>query len=384
MLLTEFIRDNHQSIVEDWVKFAGSMLPWAEGMDAVSLRDHAEELLKAVVADMKTPQTILEQSEKSKGNSVDGVLAKVGQKHASDRLESGISLKQLVSEFRALRASVLSRWEAVNSNTNGEVTRFNEAIDEALAKSTSQYSETLSNTREEFLGILGHDLRNPLGAIVMGAGILTECGDEESIEVANSILTSAERMSRMVNDLLDLTRTRLGSGIPILPKPIDLRPVCEQVVQELRSIHKDVNIVCEFKGRTTGNWDGDRLAQTVSNLLTNAINYGDRQRPVSLHVEEAGEQISIRVHNFGPPIPPSALKTIFAPMSRGPSGHRSPESNSNGLGLGLYIASEIVSAHGGKIEVKSGDHVGTTFTLNLPYESFERSHRTGKPPQGSK
>ncbi|RYZ60502.1 MAG: HAMP domain-containing histidine kinase [Proteobacteria bacterium] len=234
MRLTEFIHANHKSIIEDWVAFARTLSPWSDGMGEASLRDHAEELLTAVVKDMNSPQTLMQQSEKSKGNALDGALALIGQKHASDRLETGISLDQLVSEFRALRASVLTQWERTQSNSQGEITRFNEAIDETLAESTARYSETVNATREQFLGILGHDLRNPIGAIIMGAQLLIESGGLESVEIATGILNSGNRMSRMVNDLLDLTRTRLGSGIPVVLSGSNLETVCRQAIAELQ------------------------------------------------------------------------------------------------------------------------------------------------------
>ena len=174
MRLTEFIQSNHESIVAQWVEFAATMLPWAEGMTEKDLQDHASELLTAVVIDMKSPQSEDQKSEKSKGHAIEGKLTEVGHKHASDRLETGFNLNQLVSEFRALRASVLQLWEQAQGEAQGEVTRFNEAIDEILGTSTTRYSEAVQNTREQFLAILSHDLRNPIGAITMGAELLSE------------------------------------------------------------------------------------------------------------------------------------------------------------------------------------------------------------------
>ena len=111
MGLTEFIQSNHEQIIAEWVEFARSLLPWAEGMSEAGMRDHAAELLNAVVDDMKRPQSGRQRSEKSKGHAEEGALTSVGQKHASDRLETGLNLNQLVSEYRALRASVLRLWE---------------------------------------------------------------------------------------------------------------------------------------------------------------------------------------------------------------------------------------------------------------------------------
>ncbi|RYZ73632.1 MAG: HAMP domain-containing histidine kinase [Proteobacteria bacterium] len=375
MRLTEFITANHESIVEEWVEFAGTLLPWAEDMDAVGLRDHAVELLAAVVEDMNSPQTQSEQSEKSRGNATDGELAKVGQAHALDRLESGISLKQLVSEFRALRASVHRKWEDSQSDLGGEVTRFNESIDEALVKSIARYSETVNTTREQFLAILGHDLRNPIGAILMAGGLLTELEGREDAEIARSIVNSAERMSRMVNDLLDLTRTRLGSGIPVSLHPMQLTAVCQQTVRELQVMHPKAILKFYPTGDLSGEWDRDRLAQTVSNLLANAKQYGDISQPITVAATGKEDRIIITVHNEGPPIPHNAMKTIFAPMARHMPGAQKSDTNVSGLGLGLFIASEIVSAHGGTLRVESTGKKGTTFEFVLPRHPAPRSKR---------
>jgi len=243
--------------------------PWAKGLSKKDLRDHAEELLSAIVSDMKLSQSRHQQSEKSKGREAGGTLSGVGKKHAIDRLESGLTLDQLVSEYRALRASVLRLWEASEGDKNGEMTRFNEAIDETLAESAVWYSDKMAHTREQFLDILGHDLRNPPASILVGATLLTKSErlEVKEVGVATRILNSAGRMNRMVSDLLDLTRTRLGAGIPVTPKPMDLTPVCQQVVAELEAIHPDCKLQFESKGDLHGEWDSDRLTQVISNLV---------------------------------------------------------------------------------------------------------------------
>ncbi|MBC7661580.1 MAG: sensor histidine kinase [Chitinophagaceae bacterium] len=366
MKLTQFIHENHKIIIDDWVAFARTLHPWSEGMNKKSLSDHADELLTAIVTDMKSPQTLKEQSEKSKGNVIDGALAIIGQKHASDRLQTGISLDQLVSEFRALRASVLRLWEKAQGDDQGEITRFNEAIDETLAKSTTRYAETVNTTREQFLGILGHDLRNPIGAIIMGATLMADSSDHENVEVAASIRSSAERMSRMVNDLLDLTRTRLGAGIPVTLNDMELNAVCRQSISELRATHPETEFCFDTHEDIYGRWDTDRLSQVVSNLVANAIQYGSLGDPITIQTSTNDGHAILKVHNEGEPIPEHILHTIFAPMTRHQSAGQKVDTNVTGLGLGLYIASEIVTAHCGRIYVKSNEAIGTTFTVTLP------------------
>ena len=245
------------------------------------------------------------------------------------------------------------------------MTRFNEAIDESLTESIVRYSEVLDHTREQFLAILGHDLRNPLGAIVTGATILTISDDigARQIKVAARILNSATRMARMVSDLLDLTRTRLGAGIPITPKRMDLAPLCEQVLSELEAVYPESRLRAECTGDVIGEWDSDRLTQVVSNLVANALQLGGAGSVVNVAVDgEDGAEVVLRVHNDGPRIPEHDMKQIFEPMIR----RAAPDGDRNARGLGLYIAREIVTAHGGAIDATSSDRGGTTFTVKLP------------------
>ncbi|MBK8171279.1 MAG: sensor histidine kinase [Sandaracinaceae bacterium] len=366
MRLTKFIDANHEKIIGEWIEFAATLVPWAKGMSEKDLRDHAEELLTAVVKDMEAPQSKIEQSDKSQGLTSAGALASVGHKHASQRLDTGFNLDQLLAEYRALRASVLRLWEESTGNKQNDVTRFNEAIDESLTESTTRYSEILDRTREQFLAMLGHDLRTPLGAIVMGASLLTrtESLDDRQARVAARILNSAHRMDRMVSDLLDFTRTRLGTGIPITTKAMDAAPVCEQVVAELGAIHPDSTLRLELRGDLRGEWDSDRLNQVISNLVANALQYGGEDGPVIFSAEGHPDEVVLRVRNTGATIPAATLKKMFEPMVRHSS--QSTDRNATGLGLGLYIAREVVTAHRGSIDVTSTAKDGTTFTVRLP------------------
>jgi signal transduction histidine kinase len=364
--LCDFIQQHRRAIVEEWVLFARTLTPWAKGLSKKDLRDHAEELLGVIVSDMKSSQSGLQQSEKAKGHDRGGALCAVGKKHAIDRLAGGLRLDQLVSEFRALRASVLRLWDQREPDQNGEMIRFNEAIDETLAESALWYTEQIAQTREQFLDILGHELRNPLHSIVVGATMLTksEALDVKHVGVATRILNSAGRMNRMVSDLLDLTRTRLGVGIPVTPKPTDLTPLCQQVVAELEAIHPDCQLQFESKGDLHGEWDSDRLTQVISNLVANALQYGCEDGAVRVVAHAHADEVVLRVHNEGPSISEDAMKKIFEPMTRQPT--QNGDKHTTGLGLGLYIAREIVTAHGGTIAVASAETEGTTFTVQIP------------------
>ena len=368
--LAEFIDGQRAAIVEEWKDFAQSLTPAASGMTAIALRDHADDILSAIVLDMRSQQTTAEQAEKSKGRGTAQRLGEIGRIHAALRIENGFKLGQLVAEYRALRASVLRLWEG----TDGQgVTRFNESIDEALTEAVESFTKTTEHYRDQSLGILGHDLRNPLSAIIMGSTLLvnSESLDDKGVRVAARMLNSANRMNRMISDLLDLTRTRFGDRIPIVRVPMDLEPLCRQVVAELEGVLPSGRLRFAPQGDLYGEWDHDRIAQVLSNLVRNAIQHGGANDPILLVARDDGDTIAITVHNGGPPIPERALTTIFEPMIR----HVADEKANAGFGLGLYIATQIVLAHGGTLDASSTEERGTTFTARLP-RRVPRAERT--------
>jgi signal transduction histidine kinase len=175
-------------------------------------------------------------------------------------------------------------------------------------------------------------------------------------------MNSAQRMERMIADLLDLTRVRLGGTLPLKRRPANLRQICEEAAIECRAGRPDAVLRVDAGGNLQGDWDADRLAQVVSNLLGNAIQHGGGT-PVTVTAREDGDAVTLAVHNGGAPVPPEALPFIFEPLARGQSENTT---GSRSIGLGLFIARAIVSAHGGEIHVSSSSEDGTTFTVRLP------------------
>jgi signal transduction histidine kinase len=361
-----------EAILQAWEDFARTIEPPALTMDDVELRDHAQLMLTAIAADLELPQTPQEQSEKSKGNAPREKHDTAAETHAEARLLSGYSVEQLVSEYRALRSSVLHLWTsqtATGQHTDMEdMTRFNEAVDQALAESVARFARLVKQSENMFLAILGHDLRNPLGTVITGATFIMRATDVPSkyVLAATRIFNSGQRMNKLIADLIDFTRTHLGAGIPIKPKKMNLAEVCMNVVDELRTSHPERFIDFEPGGREEVHGDDNRLAQVLSNLIGNALQYGARHEPVAVRLWSTEHEVSISVNNSGPVIPAKKLGSVFEPLVRLAAKEDLDGARETSLGIGMYIAREIVSAHHGKISVESNATDGTTFTVILP------------------
>ncbi|HYO71661.1 MAG TPA: ATP-binding protein, partial [Archangium sp.] len=217
----------------------------------------------------------------------------------------------------------------------------------------------------QLIGIVSHDLRNPLGAITLGATALLQRGGLEERQAKNvvRIHSSAERAIRLIRDLLDFTQARLGGGIPVSRQPMELHGVTRQVVDEVRMAHPERHIDVETRGDGRGHWDADRLAQVLTNLLSNALSYSPPGTPVKVRTRGEDGAVVLEVWNAGEPIPPEQLPRLFEPLERG-AGQKDRAGRS--IGLGLFIVRNIVEAHGGTITVRSGEAEGTAFTVRLP------------------
>jgi signal transduction histidine kinase len=220
----------------------------------------------------------------------------------------------------------------------------------------------VSDLREHFIAVLGHDLRNPLAAISAGAELLlTTPLNRKASRMANVIQASAKRMSGLIDDVMDFARGRLGSGL-ILTRDgsTSVKPILDQVIEELRSTRADRTIETDFALEEPVNCDPARIAQLLSNLLGNAMTHGAPGQPVRVGASARHGCFELSVSNGGDPIPPVALERLFQPFFRG-----STQPSQQGLGLGLYIASEIARAHGGAINVRSTP-AETRFTFRMP------------------
>jgi two-component system sensor histidine kinase/response regulator len=215
--------------------------------------------------------------------------------------------------------------------------------------------------RERFMGMLAHDLRQPLNAIFMATSLLTnQLRGSQSSSVVAIQARAAERMKRMIAELLDFTRIRPETGMPIQRHPTDLVSVVGSIIEEFRAAHPARDFHFESPASCRGKWDPDRLAQVCSNLIGNAIEHSDPDSPVGVllrcHDDSTAELV---ITNFGRPLSEAKLSQLFLPFRRG-------STRPDGVGLGLYIVHEIVAAHGGTVTAKSEDGL-TQFSVRLPY-----------------
>lgn len=377
MRLADFILSNQEPILEAWETFART-IGAGEFLDQLALRDHAADILQATARDMKSAQTAAQRTKKSKGwdhPSEDDALEGASDAHAVSRLSLGFDMLEVMSEYRALRASVLQLWRDslpdADERDVDDLTRFNESMDQSLAKAVASYAKRVDQARDMFLAILSHDLRNPLGAITMSAKVLPlVSGNKAEIEQCGlRIARSATVMERMISDLLDYTRTRLGAGMPVKPEAFDLAELGRDLHEEFQASHPKQKIQFRSEGNLRGRWDSDRVRQAISNLMGNAIQHGSADFPVTLSLRGEASNVFIDVHNGGEPIPPGELPKIFDPLIRGSSADEPKKNRPGSIGMGLYIAREVAKSHNGRIDVTSTKKAGTSFTIRLPRES---------------
>jgi signal transduction histidine kinase len=335
-------------------------------MGSLELRDHAQQILEAIAADLSEPQSREAQAAKSMGLAPAPFPARetAAQTHAVLRAKSGYDIKQLASEYRALRASVLVMWMDAclpAAPPLQDVIRFNEAIDQALAESIGHFSAQVDQARNLLLGMLSHDMRSPLQTVQMTALYLGQLHAGADVSAAaGRLISSGAQLQALLDDLVDFNRTNLGLGISIVPSQVELAELCAQEVAQLRAAYPDSQLHLNVGGNCQGCWDGKRVQQLIRNLVTNAIHHGVLDGTVRVAVVGEKTEVRIEVSNSGPAIDSDTLTQLFEPLKRGVGNDQHP-----GMGLGLYIVREIAKGHGGTAEARS-DERETVFTVRLP------------------
>jgi len=361
MDLSAFITANARAIVDAWEDFARSLSP---DETSLILRNHAAHIVASIARDMETAQTKRQEAAKSQGHGPEGLMDNVTLVHVHMRINSGFDLVEIMAEYRALRASIIRLWSVAYPADFAagalDLVRFSESLDQHIATTIRAYGEREALYRDRFLGMLGHDLRNPIQVISGSTAILKDVTGVEARPIIDRIDRVTVRMSHMVSDILDFARGRLGSVMPLTIATVDLVAVIHQIVDEVDPQRKD-DVIVETPTEVVGRWDEERLKQMIGNLLSNALQYGEK--PIRITVETDKTTAWLRVQNSGKPISPKMMPVLFDPLVRG-AGH---DANQLGLGLGLFIVKQIVETHNGSVSVSSTEDA-TTFVVGLPLQ----------------
>jgi signal transduction histidine kinase len=220
----------------------------------------------------------------------------------------------------------------------------------------------------QLIGIVSHDLRNPLNAIGIGVSLLRSGAlDPQQRKVVDRMMGSFERAARLIRDFLDFTEARVSGSIPVTPTRANIREIAHSVCDEVQPAYPDRQCRHEHSGPETGHWDPDRLAQLIGNLVSNALQHSPPGGVVSVITRQEGDRVVLAVHNGGAPIPEADRDRLFLPFTRGSASRSSRERS---VGLGLFIVRAIATAHGGTVGVTSSAEAGTTFTVSLPYATM--------------
>lgn len=375
MRFSVFIVENLDEIAQQWDAFACTLLPPDKVTTKLALRHDCREILRAIAIEMETPQTEQERFSRSRRLAqLPGSAQTAAGEHGALRRLEGFQLPQLVGEFRAMRASVLELWRhAQPANEHAasidEVSRFNEELDQALAESVEHYSIDVAKSRDTFLAVLAHDLRSPLFAIELSTRLLAmpNLSTAAAQQAAGAIGRASKSMGRLITNLLEYTRSRLGRGVPMKLAACDLLGVCEAAVADGRALHPEQPLLLDASGDLSLLADGLRIQQVLANLLDNAVQHSDARAPVSLTAHGEKGAVVLTVAHSGNALAPDALQVIFEPWAHVPKTSAEPHDHLlSSFGLSLFIVREIVRGHHGTITAQSSLETGTLFTIRLP------------------
>jgi signal transduction histidine kinase len=361
--IPDYLRTHKAEISADWERAVVEDLKVLAKLERGALLDHLPEVLNGLAAWVE-----------GKSEEADVAFAALADGHAIQRLGFGIELPVVNIEYSWLRSVIMKHLLAIawSPQHRLELIALNEGLDRAIQFAVRRYTEHRDYVRDRFISILGHDLRNPLGSAAWAAHALLEAGTLADLDRKRvlTISRAAERMDRMIRDVLDFARGHLGGGIPANPTQCDMGELCRSVVEEAEGAHPERRIEISTTGMLNGTFDRDRVFQAVANLLGNAIQHGDG--PIAVAVWEADDHASLftRVTNRGRAIPAELIPKLFDPFT-----HAGDETKGN-LGLGLFIVAQVARAHGATYDVSSSD-AETAFTIHWP--RAPRSETPGRP-----
>lgn len=357
--LEEALRARQQELA-DFFENAVEGLHWVDSDGVVVWANPAELQLLGYTRDEYVGHHIAEFH--ADRDTIDDMLARLLRRETLKDYEARMRCKNGTIKSVLVSSNALFRQgQFVHTRCFTRDITDRKRLDEELRRKNEELSRIVRFS-ETFVGVLGHDLRNPLSAVATAADLLLRRYSDEGIaKPVRRIVVSAERMSRMIDQLLDFTRIRLGQGLPLQRSSTNLANVCRATIDEFDK--SSVHVQFDAVGDLVGSWDRDRLAQLMSNLVANAMAHGRRDSPVVVRLDgHESDEVAVTIANAGA-IPADLLPVIFEPLKTS-SGTKAE--GSSGLGLGLYISHEIVQAHSGSIAVVSSSASGTEFTIRLP------------------
>jgi PAS domain S-box-containing protein len=363
--LEDALRDRQQELA-DFFESAVEGLHWVDADGIILWANRAELELLGYQRDEYVGRSILEFH--ADREVIEDLLARLRRQETLRNREARLRCKDGSIKHVLISSNALFRdGQFLHTRCFTRDVTDRKRLDQELVRRNEDLARIVRFT-EMFVGILGHDLRNPVSAVSTGAALLLRRYQDEGVaKPARRILSSAERMGRMIDQLLDFTRIRLGQGLPLSRRSTDLANLCRMAGEEADA-RASSPIQLTVTGDLVGSWDSDRLAQLASNLIGNALAHGDRGTPVLIHLDgERADEVRMEVANEGV-IPLGLLPVIFEPFRTGTD---TKTERSGGLGLGLYISQQIVMAHGGTISVRSSVEEGTRFTIRLPRQARE-------------
>jgi signal transduction histidine kinase len=357
-MIAEMIRARRDALIAEWTKAERTYAERVRHLPLDELIDSLPDLLDEIADHLES------HFEDARRDAPSIVTA---EEHGEQRVELRIPAECMIEEYAMLRR-ILTRAIARESTAPepGELEQMHALLDLSVQKSVSAHRRRDDVTRMRLLAIVSHDLRNPLNAIVLGAAALKrrlEEADAQRAALVKRIHDSGERALRMISDLLDYSQATFGGEIPVRPTEVDIVPVVEHIVEELRAAFPQRTVALEIaQPSVVGKWDADRLAQVLGNLVRNGLQHSVEKTTVVVRVESDDAQVTIGVHNEGAPISPNVLPRIFDAFERGDA----RDQRAGNIGLGLYITQQIVRSHGGRVSVVSDERNGTLFRVVLP------------------
>jgi signal transduction histidine kinase len=358
MGISDELRTHKHAIATRWEREVLREVPALAVLPRGALVDHMPEMLEGLAAWID-------------GGDSDGFRV-LAEGHALQRHGTGIDLEALTSEYSTLRRVILEQLLEVSDvhELARSLVRLDAGIDRAVGEAARRYTAARDHVRERFIGILAHDLRDPLTAVMMSATLLADLalGDKQA-QLVERITRGARRIERMIDDVLDFARGRLEGGIPIFPASANMGEICTEAIEEAGLVGPSREMKLQITGDVRGMWDRERVRQALANLLSNARHYGQGEILVRVWEREDRHAVFTSVTNRGSFISPDAIARIFDPFTRtseNPGRHR------GGLGLGLYIVEQIAKAHGGICSASSSED-STIFTIEWPRVPLEET-----------